>query len=143
MKNIALIALTMTALVACKKQNQTKEQAQPTVTDTIKTEEGAVSKNIKIRLHNNTAYVMRNILVFSPTDRIELPYLNPSESSDYHAFEKAYNFATVSFDIEGKTYKMQPIDFVNEKVLPDGNYTYQLGVENLDSNQAILDVKVD
>ena len=44
----------------------------------------------------------------------------------YQTFDLAYRYAFVELEIDGKTYTLQPIDYVGETPLENGNYTYSI-----------------
>lgn len=51
--------------------------------------------------------------------------MKAAKKTDYKVFESAYGYAFIELEIGGKTYTIQPIDYVGETPLEDGNYTYQ------------------
>lgn len=133
-KTIILLALG-SALVACKSNNTKSQSTEPTTTESV-----AKEKTIHIRLANKSAYNFTDIQVSNPTDKVSYGNLNAGATSDYIDFETAYSYASVTLKIDDKTYTFQPIDYVSETPLKDGNYTYEINVEDL--NNTMLDLKL-
>jgi hypothetical protein len=70
--------------------------------------------------------------------------LGPGEISDYISFELAYRYAQVKLFIEDEEYLLQPIDFVGETPLENGNYTYIIGVSDIQNPFGLtLKLRVD
>ena len=81
---------------------------------------------INIRLSNISNYHYENVVVNTSTGRVNYDDLNPGEVSDYKSFEMAYRYAFVELSIDGEVFTLQPIDYVGEKPLEAGNYTYEI-----------------
>lgn len=80
------------------------------------------TSEVHIRLFNASSFDYRNIVVASTT----YEDLNAGQRSEYQLFEMAYRYAFVQLEIDGKTFTIQPIDFVGESLLKNGFYTYRL-----------------
>jgi len=52
----------------------------------------------------------------------------PNEYSEYLKYGTAYEYAYIKIESGSETYVLQPIDFVGEKPLTPGFYTYELNV---------------
>jgi hypothetical protein len=81
---------------------------------------------INIRLSNTSNYHYENVVVNTSTGRVNYGDFNPGEVSDYKSFEMAYRYAFIELSIDGKIYTLQPVDYVGEKPLEAGNYTYEI-----------------
>jgi hypothetical protein len=90
------------------------------------------TSGVKIRLSNVSQYDFQNILVNtgSSNGNVSLGNLKASKKTDYKVFESAYSYAFVELEIGGKTYTVQPIDYVGETPLEDGNYTYRINAND-------------
>lgn len=75
---------------------------------------------------NISQFNYENIIVNTSTGNINFNNLNSKQSSEYKTFKKAYRYAFVELQIDGKTYTFQPIDYVGESLLKKGYYTYQI-----------------
>ena len=80
------------------------------------------SSEVKIRIANISPFDFKNIVVSSTT----YEDTKSGQESIYKVFESAYRYAFIELEIEGSTYTLQPIDFVGETQLKNGNYTYQI-----------------
>ena len=85
---------------------------------------------LKIRLSNSSQYNFKDIVINTTTGDVNFGNLNSGEKTEYKEFNKAYRYAFVKLEIDGKTYTIQPIDYVGESTLKDGSYTYQIDVNN-------------
>lgn len=81
---------------------------------------------LKIRLTNVSPYDYKNIIVNTSSGDVKFDDLKSGETSDYHSFKIAYSYAYVKLDIDGRTYVIQPMDYVGETPLEVGSYTYQI-----------------
>jgi hypothetical protein len=104
MKKILILIFSIAALISCS-----KDESQP-----------------KIRLSNISQYNFQNIVVDTTTGNTYFEDLNSGQKTKYKVFEKAYRYAYVELEIDGKTYLLQPTDYVGETSLESGNYTYQI-----------------
>lgn len=81
---------------------------------------------VNIRLSNVSQFDFHNIMVNTSTGNVNFEDLNAGQQSSYKVFEKAYRYAFVEVEIDGESYAIQPIDYVGETPLENGNYTYQI-----------------
>lgn len=114
MKKIIILFVTIVTLFSCSKDN--------------------VNNEVKIRLSNVSQYDFKNIIVNTTTGYVNFLDLESGQKSEYKDFDKAYRYAFVELEIDGETYTLQPIDYVGETLLENGNYTYQI-----DANDTIND----
>ena len=56
--------------------------------------------------------------------------INSQETTNYKTFEMAYRYAFVELEIDGEKYTSQPIDYVGETPLENGNYTYEIDIND-------------
>lgn len=87
---------------------------------------------VNIRLSNVSKYKFQNIIVNTTSGNVNFGNLDSGQKSAYKQFEKAYRYAFVELEIDGKKYTLQPIDYVGETLLEDGKYTYK--IDATDSN---------
>lgn len=90
-----------------------------------KEQEDQVNKGIQIRIENTSQFTYQEILVKIDEDH-HYGTLASGEKSAYQTFTKAYRYAYVRLKIGDKSYVLQPIDYVGEKDLKAGKYTYQI-----------------
>lgn len=112
MKKILLLIVSISTLISCSNDD-----------DNSATE-------LNIRLSNVSQYTFQNIVVNTTTGDTDFENIGPQEMSLYKTFETAYRYAFVELEIDGETYTLQPIDYVGETPLENGNYTYQIDANN-------------
>ena len=82
--------------------------------------------SVNIRLSNISNYDFKNIVVDTSTGMVSFDDLKAGTISEYKTFAKAYRYAYIELNVEGKKYALQPNDYVGETPLAEGNYTYEL-----------------
>lgn len=117
MKRILILVAAIIVLVGCSKNN---------------------TNEVNIRLFNASSFDFKNITVSNTT----YADLEAGEKSDYQLFEQAYRYAFVELEIEGATYTIQPIDFVGETPLENGDYTYRLDANDSQEQYGKLSINL-
>ena len=112
MKRFLILIIAITAMISCSKDSSDNPSG------------------LKIRLSNSSQYNFKDIVINTTTGYVNFGNLNSGEKTEYKEFNKAYRYAFVKLEIDGKTYTIQPIDYVGESTLKDGSYTYQIDVNN-------------
>ncbi|MGB3142871.1 MAG: hypothetical protein WBB24_02085 [Maribacter sp.] len=84
------------------------------------------TSELNIRLSNVSPYNFQNIVVNTGTGNTNFENINPQQKTGYKTFETAYRYAFVELEIDGETYTLQPIDYIGETLLENGNYTYEI-----------------
>ena len=108
MKKILILIISIAALISCSKDDEKNPSG------------------LKIRLSNVSQYDFQNIVVNTTTGDVNFENLNSGQKTEYKVFEKAYRYAFVELEIDGKMYTLQPTDYVGETRLGNGKYTYQI-----------------
>lgn len=99
--------------------------------------------DILIRVWNNTGHELKEVYVNTSGGENSYEELNHNMKSSYRRFKTAYRYAFISFQINEKSYAIQPIDYVGEEPLEKGSYTYKIGLNSLGSTSASLEFIVD
>ncbi len=111
MKNVFLIAILFVIIAGCTKDPDYKT-------------------NVFIRVENNSTFDYASLKV-SPGDELwEVGDLPAGVKSAYRDFNRAYGYGYIEAVIDGKIYRMIPIDYVGATPLKKGYYTYQIVSEN-------------
>ncbi len=105
MKKIYILVLTI-LLFNCISDNETNQ--------------------VRLRVSNTSDYDYKNIIVRNSS----FNNLNSGETSAYQIFDYAYSYDFIELQIDGKTYTIQPIDFVGESKLKSGDYSYAIDASN-------------
>jgi len=88
----------------------------------------AGSGDVKIRIENSTSYDFKSVNVIPIDEEHQYGDLDAGAISEYYGFEKAYRYGYVKLEIEGREFIAQPIDFIGETLLDDGEYTWEISV---------------
>lgn len=119
-KNLILI-ISIVTLISCSKN----EDNNPS--------------ELKIRLSNISQFDFENIVVNISTANTRFENINSQQKTNYKTFQTAYRYAFVELEIDGLKFTYQPIDYAGETPLENGNYTYQIDVNN--SNLSLILIK--
>ena len=90
--------------------------------------------NAQLRIFNATPWAFYDCTVKLPATLPDNPGSNTHNFGQVEANAKThyrqtsllYPYAAISLTMNNKTYNIQPIDFVGEKPLKSGRYTYKL-----------------
>ena len=84
------------------------------------------ASELNIRLSNVSQFEFQNIVVNTTTGNTNFENISSQQMSSYKTFQIAYRYAFIELQIDGETYTLQPIDYVGETPLENGNYTYKI-----------------
>lgn len=87
------------------------------------------SAPVELRIRNATDVDFDGIRVSLP-DGVEVDYgpVPKGGLSAFHPASRAYRYAGISVQAAGRNYSLQPADYLGEKELPPGRYTYAVSV---------------
>jgi len=108
MKKILLLLISIATLIGCSNDDSNN------------------TSEINIRLSNVSPFDFQNIAVDTSTGITNFENISAQEKTAYKTFQTAYRYAFVQLEINGEIYILQPIDYVGETPLENGNYTYQI-----------------
>ena len=63
-----------------------------------------------------------------PSQTEEYGNIPPREATEYRVVKESYRYAYIEAVVGGKRAVLQPIDYVGEKKLGPGEYTYELSI---------------
>ena len=121
MKKNLILVISIVTLISCSKN----EDNNPS--------------ELKIRLSNISQFDFENIVVNISTANTRFENINSQQKTNYKTFQTAYRYAFVELEIDGLKFTYQPIDYAGETPLENGNYTYQIDVNN--SNLSLILIK--
>lgn len=81
---------------------------------------------VMIRMENNSDTPFDTVLVRFPSQQESYGPLPARSRSDYRRIEKAYSYAYIKVTVGENESILQPVDFVGERLLRTGHYTYRL-----------------
>ncbi|MFD1096161.1 hypothetical protein [Salegentibacter chungangensis] len=93
-------------------------------------DDGTPSEKVNIRLRNLSSYDFSNVVVGTPGGTVNYGNIPSRGITEYESFETAYRYAFIELQIDGDTFTIQPIDYVGETPLENGNYTYEINAND-------------
>jgi hypothetical protein len=94
-----------------------------------------------IRIGNKSSMNFDRVTVNFPSGQVEYGRVEKGASTDYRRAEKAYGYAQIEVLASGKTFTLQPQDYMGERPLDPGRYTYALKLN--DGGDLVLDLVKD
>lgn len=83
----------------------------------------------RIRLLNASAFEFTNVTFSSGMSQLEFARIGPGEVAEYRAVEEAYRYGYFDALVDGQRRTIQPIDYVGESTIGDGDFTYMIMVD--------------
>jgi hypothetical protein len=84
--------------------------------------------DIEVRIANLTAFPFARVNVQFPENAVNYGTVPAHGLTDYQRVSKAYRYAYIEVQVGGEERRIQPIDYVGERVLGPGRYTYALNL---------------
>lgn len=116
----ALVVLLST----CRKEAPPEPQKPPNVPV-----EKPAATELRIRVQNQGAEVLEDIKVNFHGQLESFGSLQPKAFSEYRKVKASYKYGLSEATVGGRQLKLQPTDFLGEKPLPPGDYTWGLTPE--------------
>jgi hypothetical protein len=88
--------------------------------------------SVLIRLRNTSTLEYAEVYVNTSGGEFNYENISAQGTTPYHQFESAYSYAYVRLKIDGVEHKIQPFDYVGEKNLGNGMYTYEIAAKTSD-----------
>lgn len=83
-------------------------------------------RDVMIRVANRSPVEISSVVVKFPSQTETYGHIAPGSATDYHKVNKAYSYAYIEAVVNEKQAVLQPIDYVGERLLSGGHYTYAL-----------------
>lgn len=125
MKNFTLIALMAVLAFGCSEETL------------IDCGEGNINSDIQVRIVNMSDENFENILVKSAGEDVCMEDIEKGGQGAYYGFTEVYRYAYIEITAGGDQYILQPIDYVGETPLTEGNYSYEIELVNPGPNGSI------
>lgn len=86
---------------------------------------------VLIRLRNTSDTLeLRAAFGIFPADTILFGDIPARGYSEYHAVKRSYRYTYLRVQADGREWILQPVDFVGEKLLGPGRYTWEIKPHN-------------
>jgi hypothetical protein len=96
----------------------------------------------EIRLMNSGAVPLQDVVVVFPDTTENFSDIAPGEATSFRTIPRAYRYAKIEAVVEGQPTVLQPEDYVGEKLLGRGQFTYSLSYNaDAQSEHDRLDLK--
>lgn len=86
----------------------------------------APASDVEVRIRNASGTAFDRVVVTFPEQTEDYGAVPAAGSSEYRVVERAYRYAHIAVTANGMTAVLQPTDYVGEKLLDGGRYTYAL-----------------
>ena len=98
------------------------------VAECISAEDSSSLSGIRIRIANISNVPFSEVSVRFPSQEEKYGALAPGASSEYRDVEVAYRYASATVMADGQMFRAMAIDYMGEKRLEAGLYTYTLDI---------------
>lgn len=95
----------------------------------LSTSKAPLGEASHIRIENGSNVDFANVIV----NRKPYGDIARGQTTEYLEWEIAYSYSSVELSANGKRYKLQPEDFVGEKPLGAGYFSYVLSIDQNDN----------
>ena len=83
----------------------------------------------RIRLRNASSFELTGV-TFSPgSEQIKFDRIAPNATTEYTSVDHAYSYGYFDALVGGERRTLQPIDYVGESYIGEGNFTYVITVQ--------------
>jgi hypothetical protein len=83
----------------------------------------------RIRLRNSSSFELTDVTFAPGTPRLEFDRIGPGEVTEYRSADGAYSYGYLDVLVGGERRTLQPIDYVGEEPLDDGEYTFVITID--------------
>lgn len=86
--------------------------------------------DIEIQIRNDSEIDFDSVrVVFPDRDEAQFGRVAKGASSDFKSTTRAYRYAEIHVNAGGRELRLQPYDYVGERPLTPGRYTYVLDIQ--------------
>ena len=83
-------------------------------------------QEVKVRVANHSDIEMKDVVIKFPSETEKYGTIAPGGKTDYRVVGKVYRYAYIEAFVDNQEAVLQPKDYVGEKLLRPGKYTYAL-----------------
>jgi hypothetical protein len=88
------------------------------------------TSGVSIRIRNTGSDPLVDVVATFPSGAVTFGDVGVGQTSAYHIVGEAYRYAAIRATVNGRERELRPIDYVGEKLLAPGAYTYELSSTN-------------
>ncbi|HEX6133153.1 MAG TPA: hypothetical protein VFZ24_04180 [Longimicrobiales bacterium] len=85
--------------------------------------------DVRVRVENTSVVDFDRVVINFPAVDMDYGAVAAGESTGYEAIGQSYRYARVTATVGGNDYTLQPVDYVGERLLPNGRYTYRVSFD--------------
>ena len=93
------------------------------------------SNQVEIRIANQSRVTLEDVRVEFASQTESYGTVEAGKETEYRVVSRAYRYARIEALVDGKPALLQPIDYVGEKELKPGRYTYVLKINQKASSE--------
>ena len=93
------------------------------------------SDEVEIRIANQSRVTLEDVRVEFPSQTVSYGTIETGKATEYRVVRRAYRYARIEALVDGKPALLQPIDYVGEKELRPGRYSYVLKINKKASSE--------
>lgn len=138
-KSILVLVVMGALMVGCTKNDDENEKCLNPVEVKAACSEDAKKTNIRIK--NTSDKDFSNITISADCKKVNYGTLKSGQTSCYEIYEKMYRYASITLQIDGKEYKLMPVDFVGETPLGIGKFTYAVAFTSPENRLSMTTTK--
>ena len=83
----------------------------------------------RVRLRNASEFELTNVTFAPGSPRLEFARIAPGAVTEYQSVEDAYRYGYLDLLVGGERRRLQPVDYVGESVIGDGDFTYVITID--------------
>ena len=95
------------------------------------------SDDTRIRLRNASAFELTAVTFAPGSPRLEFARIAAGETTAYVTVDNAYSYGYLDLLVGGEHRRLQPIDYMGESYIGDGQFTYVITVDAASRNPIV------
>ena len=95
----------------------------------------------RIRLRNASSFELTAVTFAPGSERVEFARIGPNATTEYTTVDNAYSYGYFDALVAGTRRTIQPIDYVGESYIGEGNFTYQITIDAQTKNPSMQLIK--
>src|SRR5687767_5380837 len=97
----------------------------------------------RIRVENGSEHVLSDVTFSAGHEPLHFESLAPGERTEYVTVDRAYRYGFLEVFVQGERRVMQPIDYVGERPIGEGRFTFRIVLSSQDLHPGLVLVRDD